>query len=229
MKKLPEHTVDSVVDRLFCCEEIIYRHPPKILLLYGSIRAQAHSRHLAEEAERILRSFGAETKIFNPRGLPIFDTDIDLKTEDPQYSKVKELRELVTWSEAHVWCSPEVHGNMTGVFKNQIDWIPLKTGSIRPSQGKVLALCQITGGSQSFNVVNNMRVLGRWMRMFTIPNQSSIPKAYQEFDEDGRLMDSPYRDRLVDVMEELFRFTLLLRGNINYLVQRYSEEEEQST
>ena len=223
MKKIPEHSVDSVVDHLFCCEDLIQRHPPRILIQYGSLRENSYTRYLAEEAERILQSFGAETKVFNPRRLPLFDADVDLESDDPQIKKVRELRELVAWSEGSVWCSPEVHGNMTGVFKNQIDWIPLKTGSVRPTQGKTLALCQITGGSQSFNAVNNMRVLGRWMRMFTIPNQSSIAKAYQEFDENGRLRDSPFRVRVIDVMEELFKFTLLLRGNKNYLVQRYSE------
>ena len=226
MNNLPKHTVDSVVDQLFCCDEIIYRHPPKVLLLYGSTRKRAYSRLVVEEAERILSSFGAETKIFDPRGLPLFDADVNLEENDePQYNRVKELRAVVAWSEAHVWCSPEVHGNMTGVLKNMIDWIPLKTGAVRPTQGKLLAVCQVTGGSQSFNVVNNLRVLGRWMRMFTIPNQSSIAKAYQEFDDDGRLKDSPYKDRLIDVMEELFKFTLLLRGNTDYLTRRHSEEK----
>ena len=223
MRKTPKYSVDSVVDRLFCCEDLIKRHPPRILIQYGSLRERSYTRYLAEEAERILQSFGAETKVFNPRRLPLFDADVDLEPDEPQNDKVRELRELVAWSEGSVWCSPEVHGNMTGVFKNQIDWIPLKAGSVRPTQGKTLALCQITGGSQSFNAINNMRVLGRWMRMFTIPNQSSIAKAYQEFDENGRLKDSPFRVRLIDVMEELFKFTLLLRGNKNYLVQRYSE------
>lgn len=195
-------------------------HKPRILLLYGSTRERSFSRLLTEEAARLLEHFGAETRIFNPSGLPLAD---DAPEDHPM---VKELRELVLWSEGMVWCSPERHGAMTGVFKSQIDWIPLSMGAVRPTQGKTLAVMQVCGGSQSFNVVNQLRVLGRWMRMFTIPNQSSVPKAYLEFDEAGRMKPSPYYDRVVDVMEELVKFTLLLRDRTDYLVDRYSERKE---
>ncbi|GLO29174.1 arsenical resistance protein ArsH [Pseudomonas putida] len=195
-------------------------HKPRILLLYGSTRERSFSRLLTEEAARLLEHFGAETRIFNPTGLPLAD---DVPDDHPM---VKELRDLVLWSEGMVWCSPERHGAMTGVFKSQIDWIPLSMGAIRPTQGKTLAVMQVCGGSQSFNVVNQLRVLGRWMRMFTIPNQSSVPKAYLEFDEAGRMKPSPYYDRVVDVMEELVKFTLLLRDRADYLVDRYSERKE---
>lgn len=195
-------------------------HKPRILLLYGSNRERSYSRLLTEEAARLLEAFGAESRIFNPSGLPMPDD------ADSSHPKVKELLDLVLWSEGQVWCSPERHGAMTGVFKSQIDWIPLSMGAIRPSQGKTLAVMQVCGGSQSFNAVNQMRVLGRWMRMFTIPNQSSVPKAYLEFDEAGRMKPSSYYDRVVDVMEELVKFTLLLRGHGNYLVDRYSERKE---
>ena len=195
-------------------------HKPRILLLYGSNRARSYSRLLTEEAARLLEQFGAETRIFNPSGLPQPD---DAPEDHP---KVQELRELVLWSEGMVWCSPERHGAMTGVFKAQIDWIPLSMGAIRPSQGKTLALMQVSGGSQSFNALNQMRMLGRWMRMFTIPNQSSVAKAFLEFDEAGRMKPSAYYDRVVDVMEELVKFTLLLRGRTEHLVDRYSERKE---
>ncbi len=195
-------------------------HKPRILLLYGSTRERSFSRLLTEEAARLLEHFGAETRVFNPTGLPLAD---DVPDDHPM---VKELRDLVLWSEGMVWCSPERHGAMTGVFKSQIDWIPLSMGAVRPTQGKTLAVMQVCGGSQSFNVVNQLRVLGRWMRMFTIPNQSSVPKAYLEFDETGRMKPSPYYDRVVDVMEELVKFTLLLRDRADYLVDRYSERKE---
>ncbi|SED31905.1 arsenical resistance protein ArsH [Pseudomonas anguilliseptica] len=195
-------------------------HKPRILLLYGSNRARSYSRLLTEEAARLLEQFGAEPRIFNPSGLPLPD---DAPEDHP---KVQELRELVLWSEGMVWCSPERHGAMTGVFKSQIDWIPLSMGAVRPTQGKTLALMQVSDGSQSFNALNQMRVLGRWMRMFTIPNQSSVAKAFLEFDEAGRMKPSAYYDRVVDVMEELVKFTLLLRGQTDYLVDRYSERKE---
>ena len=195
-------------------------HPPRILLLYGSNRERSFSRLLTFEAARLLQAMGAETRIFDPSGLPQVDDAPD------SHPKVQELRELVLWSEGQVWCSPERHGAMTGVFKSQIDWIPLSMGAVRPSQGKTLALMQVCGGSQSFKAVNQMRVLGRWMRMFTIPNQSSVAKAYLEFDEAGRMQPSAYYDRVVDVMEELVKFTLLLRGQTDYLVDRYSERKE---
>lgn len=197
-------------------------HPPRILLLYGSTRKKSYSRLLTYEAARLLRHFGAEARIFDPSGLPLPDGAED------DHPKVQELRDLMQWSEGQVWCSPERHGAMTGVFKSQIDWVPLAMGAVRPTQGKTLALMQVCGGSQSFNALNQMRVLGRWMRMFTIPNQSSVAKTYLEFDADGRMKPSAYYDRVVDVMEELVKFTLLLRDRGDYLVDRYSERKESS-
>lgn len=194
--------------------------PPRILLLYGSTRERSFSRLLVEEAARLLEHFGAQTRIFNPSGLPLPD---DAPVDHP---KVQELRDLVLWSEGQVWCSPERHGAMSAVFKSQIDWVPLELGAVRPTQGKTLAVMQVCGGSQSFNVVNQLRVLGRWMRMFTIPNQSSVPKAYMEFDEAGRMKSSPFYDRVVDVMEELVKFTVLLRDRQAFLLDRYSERKE---
>ncbi|WP_275584487.1 arsenical resistance protein ArsH [Stenotrophomonas sp. NLF4-10] len=194
-------------------------HPPRILLLYGSLRPQSFSRKLALEAERILQHLGAETRVFDPHDLPMLDS------VDKTHPKVGQLREWSQWSEGQVWVSPERHGTITGVFKNQIDWLPLEDGSVRPTQGKTLAVMQVNGGSQSFNVVNSLRVLGRWMRMVTIPNQSSVAKAWQEFGDDGRMKPSAYYDRMVDVMEELMKFTLLVRGRSDYLVDRYSERK----
>jgi arsenic resistance protein ArsH len=195
-------------------------HRPRILLMYGSVRARSFSRLLAEEAGRLLTVMGAEVRIFNPTGLPLPDDAPDTHT------KVQELRTLMTWAEGVVWSSPERHGAMSGIMKAQIDWIPLALGSVRPTQGKTLAVMQVSGGSQSFNAVNQLRVLGRWMRMITIPNQSSVAKAYQEFDEAGRMKPSPYYDRVVDVMEELMKITLLTRDVAAYLVDRYSERKE---
>ncbi len=197
-----------------------FEHPPRILFLYGSLRERSYSRLLAEEGARIIQGFGAEVRFFDPRELPIHNSVPD------SHPKVQELRSLSLWSEGQVWSSPELHGQITGILKNQIDWIPLSIGSVRPTQGRTLAVMQVSGGSQSFNSVNTMRLLGRWMRMFTIPNQSSVAKAYQEFHEDGTMKDSAYRDRLVDVMEELYKFTLLLRGQVDYLTDRYSERKE---
>jgi len=197
-------------------------HPPRILLLYGSLRERSFSRFLTQEAARILEHFGAEVRIFDPMALPMAGS----VPED--HPKVVELRALSLWSEGQVWCSPERHGAITAVMKNQIDWIPLEQGALRPSQGRTLAVMQVCGGSQSFNVVNTMRLLGRWMRMFTIPNQSSVPMAYKEFDEAGRMRPSAYYDRVVDVMEELFKFTLLMRGRTGYLTDRYSERSERA-
>jgi arsenic resistance protein ArsH len=195
-------------------------HPPRILLLHGSNRERSFSRLMVEEAARLLQRFGAETRIFDPSGLPLPDDTPDT------HPKVHGLRELMKWSEGQVWCSPERHGSMSAVFKAQIDWVPLAMGAVRPTQGKTLAVMQVCGGSQSFNVVNQLRVLGRWMRMFTIPNQSSVPKAFLEFDEHGRMKPSAFYDRLGDVMEELVKFTLLLRDRSDYLVDRYSERKE---
>ncbi|WP_019028013.1 arsenical resistance protein ArsH [Colwellia piezophila] len=199
-------------------------HKPRVLMLYGSLRERSFSRLTAEEAGRILESMGAEVKFFNPKGLPLFDN-----SDSAEHPKVIELRELVQWSEAQVWSSPEIHGNMSGVMKTQIDWIPLSMGAVRPTQGKTLAVMQVTGGSQSFNAVNNMRLLGRWMRMLTIPNQSSVAKAYNEFTEAGIMKASPYRNRLVDVMEELMRFTYLTRDQSEFLLDRYSERSAEQT
>jgi arsenic resistance protein ArsH len=194
-------------------------HPPRILLLYGSLRERSYSRLLVEEAALILQALGAETRIFDPRGLPLPDA------EPASHPKVQELRALSHWSEGQVWCSPERHGAISGVMKSQIDWIPLEVGSVRPTQGRTLAVMQVSGGSQSFNAVNTLRLLGRWMRMITIPNQSSVAKAYQEFDEAGRMQPSAYYDRVVDLMEELVKFTLLTRDRADYLVDRYSERK----
>lgn len=195
-------------------------HAPRILLLYGSLRQRSFSRLMTEEAARILTRLGAETKTYNPSGLPLPD---DAEASHP---KVQELRDLVSWSEGMVWCSPERHGAMTGIMKAQIDWIPLALGSVRPTQGKTLAVMQVSGGSQSFNAVNQLRILGRWMRLLTIPNQSSTPKAFMEFDDEDRMKPSPYYDRMVDVMEELMKFTLLTRDSNDYLLDRYSERKE---
>ena len=195
-------------------------HKPRILLLYGSLRERSFSRLVVEESARLLRAFGAETRIYDPTDLPQPDT------HDASHPKVKELHELMIWSEGQVWCSPERHGSVTGIMKSQIDWVPLNMGGVRPTQGKTLAIMQVCGGSQSFNAVNQLRILGRWMRMVTIPNQSSVAKAFLEFDDAGRMKPSPYYNRIVDVMEELMKFTLLLRGNKDYFVDRYSERVE---
>ncbi len=195
-------------------------HAPRFLMLYGSVRERSYSRLATQEAACLLEAMGGEVRIYDPRGLPLPD---DAPESHP---KVQELRELAAWSEGMVWCSPERHGAMTGILKTQIDWIPLSLGAVRPTQGKTLALMQVSGGSQSFNAVNQMRVLGRWMRMLTIPNQSSVAKAFLEFDDAGRMRPSSYYDRIVDVMEELMKFTLLTRAAVPYLVDRYSERKE---
>jgi len=195
-------------------------HAPRFLLLYGSLRERAFSRLVVEESARILQAMGGDVKIFNPSGLPLPDDAPD------SHPKVAELRALSQWCEGMVWCSPERHGAMTGIMKAQIDWIPLSIGAVRPTQGKTLALMQVCGGSQSFNAVNQMRILGRWMRMLTIPNQSSVAKAWMEFDDNNRMKPSSYHDRIVDVLEELVKFTLLTRDVAPYLVDRYSERKE---
>ena len=197
-----------------------FSHAPRFLILYGSLRARSFSRFLAYEAARLLEAMGGEVRIFHAHGLPLPD---DATADHP---KVQELRALSLWSEGHVWVSPERHGNLTGVMKSQIDWLPLSEGSVRPTQGRTLAVMQVSGGSQSFNAVNALRVLGRWMRMITVPNQSSVPMAYAEFDEAGRMRPGPLYDRVVDVCEELMKFTLLTRERAAYLVDRYSERKE---
>lgn len=196
-------------------------HAPRILMLYGSLRERSYSKLLTQEAARLLEGMGAEVQIYDPDGLPQPDT------APVEHPKVKELRDLVRWCEGMVWTSPERHGAMTGIMKTQIDWIPLSEGAVRPTQGKTLAVMQVSGGSQSFNAVNQLRILGRWMRLLTIPNQSSVAKAYEEFEADGRMKPSPYYDRVVDVMEELMKFTLLTRDIAPYLVDRYSERKEE--
>lgn len=195
--------------------------PPRILLLYGSLRARSFSRLCVEEAARLLRLFGAETRIFDPSSLPLPD-----QVAGDDHPAVHALRELSLWSDGHVWCSPERHGQITGVMKTQIDHLPLSFGGMRPTQGRTLAVMQVSAGSQSFNSVNTLRLLGRWMRMVTIPNQSSVAKAYQEFGDDDRMRASSYYDRIVDVMEELVRMTVLLRPHAAHLVDRYSERKE---
>jgi arsenical resistance protein ArsH len=195
-------------------------HRPRILLLYGSLRTRSYSRFLTQEAARILELLGAEARTYDPRDLPLPDS---VPADHP---KVQELRALSLWSEGQVWCSPERHGAISGVMKSQIDWLPLELGSVRPTQGRTLAVMQVSGGSQSFNAVNTLRLLGRWMRMITIPNQSSVAKAYQEFDDAGVMRPSPFHDRVVDVMEELVKFTLLTRDVAEYLTDRYSERKE---
>ena len=216
----------ALVEELFQIPEIeklnsqVNSHPPRFLMLYGSLRERSYSRLLTYEAARLLTAMGGEVKIYDPTGLPLVDSVPDT------HPKVKELRELALWAEGMVWTSPERHGAMTGLLKTQIDWIPLSDGAVRPTQGKTLAVMQVCGGSQSFNAVNQMRILGRWMRMLTIPNQSSVAKAFTEFEEDGRMKPSAFYDRVVDVMEELYKFTLLTRNISGYLTDRYSERKE---
>jgi arsenical resistance protein ArsH len=220
----PSANLDPRAYRLPRQEDLTNRtpstHAPRILMLYGSVRERSYSRLLTMEASGLLRSMGAEARIFDPTGLPQPDTAPE------SHPKVQELRALATWAEGMVWCSPERHGAMTGIMKSQIDWIPLSMGAVRPTQGKTLAVMEVSGGSQSFNAVNQLRILGRWMRMLTIPNQSSVAKAFLEFDEAGRMKPSAYYDRVVDVMEELVKFTLLTRDLAPYLVDRYSERKE---
>ena len=226
-KPTPLHDLPQVCADLFQIPDVTHlrpaqgaTHAPRFLLLYGSLRARSFSRLVTEEAARLLTAMGGEVRIFNPSGLPLVDDTPDT------HPKVVELRALAQWAEGMVWCSPERHGAMTGCMKTQIDWIPLNVGAVRPTQGKTLAVMQVSGGSQSFNAVNQMRVLGRWMRMLTIPNQSSVAKAFQEFGDDNRMKPSSYYDRVVDVVEELFKFTLLTRDVAPYLVDRYSERKE---
>ena len=222
MDTLPnlDETCFKIPQQQLLAHQQVSAHPPRILMLYGSLRERSYSKLVTLEAARLLELMGAEVKMFDPLDLPQPDATPDT------HQKVKELRDLATWSEGMVWCSPERHGAMTGIMKSQIDWIPLALGAVRPTQGKALAVMQVCGGSQSFNAVNQMRILGRWMRMLTIPNQSSVAKAFLEFEEDGRMKPSAYYDRIVDVMEELIKFTLLTRDIAPYLVDRYSERKE---
>ncbi|EJG2386251.1 arsenical resistance protein ArsH [Kluyvera ascorbata] len=218
MEQFPALTADCFDEHI--AERLPSQEPPRILILYGSVRERSYSRFAAEEAGRLMSAMGAEVKMFNPSGLPLPD-------DAPEtHQKVVELRELVRWCDGMVWSSPERHGAMSAIMKAQIDWIPLSEGAVRPSQGKTLAVMQVCGGSQSFNAVNQMRILGRWMRMFTIPNQSSVAKAWQEFDDNGRMKPSSWYDRIVDVTEELFKITLLLKEHKGYLADRYSERKE---
>ena len=224
---MPDNALPNLVDDLFVVPTRSdfaavgsATHAPRFLLLYGSLRERSFSRLLTHEAARLLEAMGGEVRVFDPSGLPLPDDAPDT------HPKVQELRSLAQWAEGMVWCSPERHGAMTGIMKAQIDWIPLAIGAVRPTQGKTLAVMEVSGGSQSFNAVNQMRVLGRWMRMITIPNQSSVAKAFMEFDEQDRMKPSPYYDRVVDVMEELYKFTLLTRDVAPYLVDRYSERKE---
>ena len=197
--------------------------PPRVLLLYGSLRDRSYSRLVVEESARLLHFFGCETRIFDPCDLPLPD-----QVKDDDHPAVAELRAHSLWSEAQVWCSPERHGQITGIMKTQIDHLPLAYKGMRPTQGRALAVMQVSAGSQSFNSVNTLRILGRWMRMFTIPNQSSVAKAYEEFDDAGRMKPSSYYDRIVDVVEELVRFTVLLRPHADQLVDRYSERKDRN-
>lgn len=198
----------------------VHTHPPRILVLYGTLRPKGFSKLLAFECARILEALGAEVRTFDPLGLPVRDPEIQ------EHSKVVELRQLVYWSEAHVWAASELHGNLCGTFKNQIDWIPLNSGSVRPTQGKAVAVLQVCGGSQSFNVVNTLRLLARWMRMACVVNQSSVQKAWKEFDDDGRMKESSMRERVVDVMEEFIKFARINREYSDLLTSRYSERKE---
>ena len=216
---IPNHSIKKTIEALKANQ--LSQHPPKILMLYGSLRPDSFSKKATIEASKVLESFGAEVKIYDPTELPVFDR------QNYEHPKVVELHELALWSEGMVWCSPELHGTLTSVIKNQIDWIPLSLGSVRPTQGRTLAVMQVCGGSQSFNAVNSLRILGRWMRMFTIPNQSSVAMAWKEFNDDGTMKDSAYRERIVDVMEELFRMTILLRGQSDFLTHRFSENKSE--
>ncbi|KAH8092063.1 NADPH-dependent FMN reductase [Aureococcus anophagefferens] len=195
-------------------------HKPRVLVLHGSLRERSFSRLLAFETARLLEAMGCDVRCYDPTGLPVRDPTIE------DHPKVVELRALSEWSEGHVWSSPEMHGCITGAFKNQIDWLPLNTGSVRPTQGRTCVVMQVNGGSQSFNAVNELRRLARWMRMPCCTNQSSVAKAWQEFDDDGRMKPSGFRDRVVDVAEEYVKFTKIMREYADDLNDRYSERYE---
>lgn len=227
LRTLPDPDSLPALDRRFALERPAggltpgLQHPPRILLLYGSLRDRSYSRLVVEEAARLVRFFGGEPRIFDPSDLPLPD-----QVAGDDHPAVRELREHAMWSEGQIWCSPERHGQITGVMKAQIDHLPLNMGGMRPTQGRTLAVMQVSGGSQSFNAVNTLRLLGRWMRMFTIPNQSSVAKAFQEFDAAGRMRPSSYYERIADVVEEIIRFTVLLRPHVKLLTDRYSERKE---
>jgi arsenic resistance protein ArsH len=196
---------------------------PRILILYGSLRATSYSRKMAYEFARLLELLGCDVRVYNPMGLPVRNPD----DNGEQHLKVLEIRALTHWSDGHVWVSPEMHGTITGTFKNQIDWIPLNTGSVRPTQGKTCCVAQVNGGSQSFNAVNALRLLARWMRMPCCTNQSSVAKAWQEFDDStGRMKPSDFRNRVVDVAEEFAKFTAVMVPVAEQLTDRYSERME---
>jgi arsenic resistance protein ArsH len=213
---------DEVMDMIssFDYSNMPIGRPPRILVLYGSLRQTSFSRKLAYEFARILDLLGCDVRVYNPRGLPVRDPALESNL------KVQELRALTHWSDGHVWVSPELHGTLTGTFKNQIDWIPLNTGSVRPTQGKTCCVAQVNGGSQSFNAVNSLRLLARWMRMPCCTNQSSVAKVWQEFDNNGRMKDSSFRDRVVDVAEEFAKFTAVMTPVADDLTNRYSERRE---
>lgn len=106
-------------------------------LYVRTLDRRSFSKLMAYEASRILHRIGCEVRVYDPSGLPVKD---DVQDKHP---KVQELRDLSIWSEAQFWCSPEQHGNITAVMKNQIDWIPLSTGSVRPTQGRILGFAQV--------------------------------------------------------------------------------------
>lgn len=197
-----------------------HTHPPRVLVLYGTLRPTGFSKALGHECARLGELLGMEMRVFDPQGLPVRDPALQ------EHPKVVELRSLVAWSEGHVWVGAELHGALCSVFKNQIDWIPLNTASIRPTQGKACVVLQVCGGSQSFNVVNALRLLARWMRMTCVVNQSSVPMAWKQFDDDGRMKDSSLRHRVVDVMEEFVKTVRVNREYADMLTDRYSERKE---
>ncbi|KAG2224978.1 hypothetical protein INT45_000099 [Circinella minor] len=199
-------------------------NPIKILILYGSLRKRSISRLLALEFGRVLEHMGADVRIYSPDDLP-------LKNGNKLHPKVVELRELSTWSDGQVWVSPEQHGQISGVFKTQLDWIPLSYkdsdgNEMKPTQGKTLAVAQVHGGAEGFNAVNSLRLLSRWMKMYTVSNQVCISKAWDEFDDQDRMKPSFHRNRMVDAAEELYKLTTLLGPQKDYLLDRYSEREK---
>lgn len=215
---IQEHVVGKITKYEY--SQLPIGRPPKLLILYGSLRETSFSRKLGLEFARLFEVLGCDVRVYNPRGLPVRDPSFE------DHIKVQELRALTQWSDGHVWISPEMHGTITGVFKNQIDWIPLNTGSVRPTQGRTCLVAQVNGGSQSFNAVNALRILARWMRMPCCTNQSSIAKAWMEFDDAGRMKESDFRDRVVDCAEEMAKFTALMTPAAGDLNNRFSERKE---